>query len=104
MLETNSTQDIKVTFILDRSRIKGMKVLNCICFVILIAVDVILYELFDAEDIYTEATFTKPGMYNPFILLNNVDWLSWIILQFFFFLFAIVPVLCTRDNYDLLLF
>ena len=103
MLDTEGT-DLKVKFILDRNRIKAMKVINCVAFVILICIDVILYEFFDAEDIYTEATFTKPGMYNPFIILEHVDWLSWVILQFFFFLFCFVPIFCTRENYDLLLF
>ena len=103
VLATEGT-DLKVKFILDRSRIKAMKIINCVAFVVLICVDVILYEFFDADDIYTEATFTNPGMYNPFIILSNVDWLSWLIMQFFFFLFCFVPIFCTRENYDLLLF
>ena len=43
-------------------------------------------------------------MYNPFVLLEHLDWISWALLPLFFVLFAFVPLCCTRDNYDLLLF
>lgn len=43
-------------------------------------------------------------MYNPFELMRHVDVLSWVVLLFFFFLFSTMPLLSTRDNYDLLLY
>ena len=96
--------DIRVKFILDKKRIVAIKIMNFVVFLVLVMVVLVQYFAFKGADIYKGDSITKSGMYNPFELMRHVDVLSWVVLLFFFFLFSTMPLLSTRDNYDLLLY
>ena len=63
---SESNQDIRVTFILDRKRIVAIKILNFVAFLILLILLFVQYFAFKGADIYKGDSITKSGMYNPF--------------------------------------
>lgn len=95
--------ELRVKFILDRKRILAIKVLNLGAFIVLAGIAMVAFFQFQGTNLFKGVT-TPGRLFNPFLLASHVDVFSWLVLLFFFFLFSVMPLARTRDNYDLLLF
>ena len=91
-------------FMLDRRKIKRIKIMNMVALFVLLVAAGVIYFFFQDNDIFSQVSYTKNMEPNPFVMLQHLDVLSWVAILILLALFAIIPIFHVRENFDIMLF
>lgn len=103
-LKTVLERDLRVVFMLDRGKIRRIKIMNLIAMLVLLICAGVIYFFFKDNDIFSQVSYTRGTEPNPFVMLQHLDVLSWVAILLFLGLFAVMPLCNVRENFDVLLF